>query len=175
MPINPELINLWIPLVICLLSALPFLFIPNLAKKENESKDSSYYSVICYLLLLGLIILVFVISKSIEIMSVHNGNRALFVCAILLVACIDRIIDLWSKLAIKTSLINRLQYFVILLCSIPIIWQLLIHLIPSEISGKTRIMSAAEILLMFIMLTLGIINRPHRKNETAQNSEQAGT
>ncbi len=167
MTINPELVNLGIPLAICLLSALPFLFVPTLGKSDGDTKTSPYYVAVSYLLILILVVLVLIIMQSVEIMSFNNGNRALFVCSILLVACLDRLIDLSAlKVTIKASLISRLQYFVILLCSIPIIWQLLIHLIPAEISGKSKIMSAIEILLMLILLVLGIINRPFKKNDT---------
>lgn len=168
MTINPELINLGIPLAICVISALPFIFIPELGKnEENDSKYSYYYPILYYLLFLGLLILVLIIGKSFEIMSFDNGNRTIFICAVLLVACLDRIIDLWSpRITLKSSLVCRLHYFVILLCTIPILWQLLIHIIPPEISGQQKIMSGAEIFLMFIMLTLGMINRPARRADT---------
>lgn len=169
--INSEIINLGIPLAICLLSAIPFLLVPGLGKKEEESLSATYYLTIGYFLILGLGVLVLIIAQSIEVMGINNGNRALFVCAILIAACLDRLIDLsGARIFIKTNLINRLHYFVILLCSIPIIWQLLTHLVPAEISSKLNIMGGIEILLMLIMLVLGIINRPNKKVEIEPKS-----
>src|ERR1700733_15152751 len=91
---NSEIINLGIPLAICLLSAIPFLLVPGLGKKEEESQSATYYLTICYFLILGLGALVLIIIQSIEIMGINNGNRALFVCSILVGACLDRLIDL---------------------------------------------------------------------------------
>ena len=171
MTASSDLINIGFPLGIGILSAVPFLLVPDLGKKEEESRDSTYYAIICYFLVLGLAALVLIITQGIEVMGINNGNRALFICSILVAACLDRIIDLsGTKIFIKTSLINRLHYFVILLCAVPIIWQLLTYLVPKEISSKLNIMGAIEILLMLIMLVLGIINRPNKKVETEPKS-----
>ncbi len=172
MTIDSPIINAGIPLAIALLAAAPLILISKCGKRNEKLKSTSDNLIACYLLVLGLAIFALIVIEGIEVMGISNGTRALFLCSVLLVACIDRLINLsFIRMAIKATLANTLFYFVALLCSIPIIWQLLLYLVPQNISNQLKMMSAIEIFLMLAMLVLGMISRPTKKKELMEKSE----
>ncbi len=172
MTIDSPIVNAGIPLAICLLSSLPLILMGKFGIRDNEVRSNANNLIACYLLVLGLAIFALIVIEGIEVMGINNGARALFLCSVLLVACLDRLINLSTiRKVIKTTLANTLFYFVTLLCSIPIIWQLLLYLVPQSISNQLKMMSAIEILLMLIMLVLGMISRPTKKIETTSQGE----
>jgi hypothetical protein len=164
MNIELQTINIVIPLSICAAGMLPFILIPSLRKADEDMRKPIYYGIFSYLLLLVLTILTLIIIESIKIMSYQNGARSLFICAILLIACIDKAIDFSpSMVFIKANLAKRLLYFVAVLCSIPLIWQILMSIVPTDISNRFGLMSVVQVLLMLIMFSLGVINKPSKK------------
>jgi hypothetical protein len=166
-----QILNKIIPFIIGVLAILPFLFMPTLRKKDEEIAPLIYRSMLCYLICLGLVILGLIIIQSTTILEPHHSSRSLFICAILLVACMDKAINLAPQMIfIKASLIKRLLYFVFVLCSIPIARQILTSIVPRTMSENLKLMWAAEVFLVLIMLALGIFDRPGKKKSLEQNS-----
>jgi hypothetical protein len=153
--------NIGIPMAISVLSILPFIFSSKSEEENKQNNKSIDHFKICYLLFLGLAILALIIFISIQVMAYNTPSRALLLCSVLLIACADRLIDLSALItAIKASLANTLHYFVLVLCLIPALWQLMLFIIPSNISDQLNIMTAVQLVLMLSALILSVIKRP---------------
>ena len=167
MTIDSPFTTLGIPAIISILSILPFIF-KSKSKEENKQNQKSLDNFkICYLFVLGLAILTVIVLISIQVMAYNTPSRALLLCSVLLIACADRLIDLSAlSTAIKSSLDNTLHYFVLVLCLIPALWQLMLYIIPSNISSQLNIMTAVQLVLMLSALILSVIKRPAKATST---------
>ena len=91
-------------------------------------------------------------------MSVDNSDCSLFICSILIIACIDQCLSLMPiKMKLHFDLAGLLLYSIILLCAVPLIWQISAFLIPSQLSSGT-LMRVIEIGLMLVMVALCVSN-----------------
>ncbi len=164
MDMHSQLIHTIIPLTVCVLGILPFLFNSRLRQNDEDIAKFTFHFMFCYLLLLGFAVIALIMVQATLVMSSHIGSPSLFICTILLVACIDKLIDLSQKMVfIKANLLKRLLYFVFLLSSIPILWQLLTKIVPESLSQNTKLMTGVEVLLILSMFALGVVNRPAKK------------
>jgi hypothetical protein len=164
MNVEGQIVNTIIPLMISVLGMLPFLFFPSIRNNDEDIEKNVYYAIFGYLLFLGFVVIGLITLQAILATRSQNNQASLFICALLLVACIDNIIDLFpGMIFVKANLLKRLLYFVLILCVIPIVWQIFGTLVPMSISSNTKLMTATEILLMISMFSLGIVNYPARK------------
>ncbi len=165
-----QILNTVIPLTISVMALLPFVFFPSLRQKDEDIKQPAYSSVFCYLICLGFAIITLIIIEAALVMGFASATRSLFISTILLVGCLDRAIDLVPQMAfIKADLLRRLAYFVNILCSIPLIWQILMYTIPKAIANNFELMGSVQILLMLIMLACGVVNHPFKKPALKQD------
>lgn len=161
-----QLLNTVTPLTIFALAFMPFILFPSLREKNEEIKQITYNSIFCYLVILGMLLIGLITLDAIEVMGTHSGPRALFITAILLIACFDKVIDLVPQMAfVKTNLIKRLAYFVTILCSIPLLWQILLWLVPESHAADLKLMTTLQIVLMLTFFALGVINFPAKKQQ----------
>jgi hypothetical protein len=154
---NIQIIEQFAPMTICLLAAIPVLFLYAFNKGAEKPQPANYHFLITYLICLILISIVMIVMKGIALMAVDNSDRSLFICSVLLIACIDQAINfLPLRKKLQFDLGGLLLYSIVMVCAMPLVWEISRRIISPAISNQPNIMHAAEISLMLIMVTLCI-------------------
>lgn len=154
-----EIAEQFAPLFIALFAALPVLIVHVRRKSGKIPSQVSEYWLIAYLIVLGLIACAMILVKGMELMPVDNADRSLFLCSILTLACLDQCVSFIPvRIRLQFDLVGLLLYSIILLCAMPVLWQISRHIISSDISNQTGIMHGTEITLMLTMVVLCVVN-----------------
>ena len=163
---NLEIIEQFAYPILGLMAALPLLFLYAFNKSKEKPQPANNNFLTVYLILVGLIASVLVIAKAIELMPVASTERALFICSMLIIACIDQGLSLLPmKIKFQFDLSRLLLYSVILLCAIPLLWEISLHIIPSNISHNVTVMNTAQIILMTTIVILSFANGVIKKRK----------
>jgi hypothetical protein len=122
------------------------------------------------LIVLVLAAFMLVVLQGMQLMAVDSSDRSLFICSILLIACIDQLLNLLPlRIRLQFDIAELLLYSTLLICSVPLLWQVSRYVVPLEISSKPGIMRAVEISLMLIMVVLCVSSGFIKKSKPKQN------
>lgn len=153
-----EIIAQFAPMAVCLLAAIPILFLYAFNKRAEKPQPANYHGLIVYLIVLVLISIATIVVNGIELMPINNSDRSLFICSILIIACIDQCLNMLPvREKLQFDLTGLLLYSIILLCGMPILWQISRHTIPQDISSRTGLMDAMQIGLMLALVIFCIV------------------
>jgi hypothetical protein len=167
-----EIIEQFAPLFVILFALVPVLTIFAFNKTGEKPKPANYHWLIVYLIVLALIACLIIVLKGIDLMPVDNSDRSLFICSILAIACIDQALNLMPvRVRLQFDLVGLLLYSIILLCSMPLLWQILRQTLSAELSNKPEIMRAAEITLMLLMVIICVINGLIKRVKRKENHQ----
>jgi hypothetical protein len=170
MNFSVEIIKPFVPVLVILLALMPFLFFRLVHKNAQNRKLAENNWLIAYLIVLVLAAFMLVVLQGMQLMAVDSSDRSLFICSILLIACIDQLLNLLPlRIRLQFDIAELLLYSTLLICSVPLLWQVSRYVVPLEISSKPGIMRAVEISLMLIMVVLCVSSGFIKKSKPKQN------